>query len=93
QIHSVNKETKSLRKPIVWGELAPHKESGIATYGIDYKELGKISAQMAFDILIKGAKPSDMPIRTMDKYVFNINEKVATEIGYAIPESIKALAK
>lgn len=89
-IHSIN--VGNINKPIVWGELNPHYSSGVATYGVDYKELGRISARMAFDILLNGKKPSDMPIRTMDNFTFNINEKVAKEIGYEIPASVRALA-
>lgn len=92
-IHSTNKETDALHKPIVWGELGPHAKSGVATYGIDYKELGKISAQMAFEILVNGKKPSDMPIRTVTEYAFNINDAIASELGYIVPDSVRALVK
>lgn len=91
QVHSNNVENAQLRKPIVWGEIGPHKTSGVATYGIDYYELGKISAEMAFDILVNGKKPADMPIREAQNYEFALNEKVANEIGYTIPDSVKAL--
>ncbi|MEG1535580.1 MAG: ABC transporter substrate-binding protein [Clostridia bacterium] len=89
-IMNINKE--SIKKPIVWGEIGPHLVSGVATYGIDYKELGKLSAKMAFDILINGKKPGDIPVQKLENYKFSLNEEVANQIGFTIPDAVKALA-
>ena len=48
--------------PVICGEEGMVKEGGLATYGIDYFELGYKAGEMAADILLNGANPAEMPI-------------------------------
>ena len=48
--------------PVICGEEGMVKEGGLATYGIDYFELGYKAGEMAASILVDGANPADMPI-------------------------------
>ncbi|MEG2287556.1 MAG: sugar ABC transporter substrate-binding protein, partial [Ruthenibacterium sp.] len=58
---------------------------------IDYDNLGKMTAQQAFDILVKGADISTMPIGMMDEADLSlyINEETAAELGITIPSDLK----
>src|SRR5574344_238597 len=49
--------------PTIAGEDVMLKSGALATYGIDYYELGKQTAAMPVDILKNGNKPADMPIQ------------------------------
>ena len=56
---------------------------GLATYTIDYEELGRIAGEMAVEILTEGASPADMPIEyyPSDKLRLVVNEDTAAELG------------
>lgn len=87
-VHSVNKNGRKL--PIVCGENGMNDKCGIATYGIDYKELGKQTARMAYKILIEGADIKNMPVERADaaNIKLTVNQTVAQELGFTIPQSI-----
>ena len=65
-------------------------QGGLATYGINYYELGKQTAAMAVSILRDGKKPAEMPIQYLQKADLKINMDVANAIGISIPEELKA---
>lgn len=53
--------------PTIVGEEGMVKGGGTATYGIDYYQLGRVAGEMAYEVLVNGANPADMPIRTLPK--------------------------
>ena len=77
--------------PCIVGEEGMIDAGGLATYGINYKELGKMTANQAVRILKDGEDISKMPIEFMsDKQcTLKINEEVAAELGITIPEELK----
>ncbi len=80
--------------PIVCGEGGMNDACGVATVSVDYKELGKIAAQMAYEILVEGKDPSTMAVRYQTEGIkYSINTKVAGEIGFDIPDSVIELAQ
>lgn len=48
--------------PTICGEEGMVDQGGLATYGIDYFQLGYMAGEMAVDILVNGANPAEMPI-------------------------------
>lgn len=89
-LHSLN-ISLGLNLPIVSGEVGMNDLCGVATISVDYSELGRIAAQMAYEILIKKADPGKMPTRSQDSgYTVSINESVCTEIGFTINEQTRA---
>ncbi|MGN0334414.1 MAG: ABC transporter substrate-binding protein [Lachnospiraceae bacterium] len=48
--------------PVICGEEGMVNEGGLATYGIDYYELGYLAGQQAVEILVNGADPATTPI-------------------------------
>lgn len=65
-------------------------KGALASYGIDYFSLGKKSGEIAIQI-IKGAKPSDIPIQTITDpkdLQFVVNLDTAKIIGISISEEI-----
>lgn len=75
--------------PTICGEEGMVKSGGLATYGINYYELGKQTAAMAVDILKNGKNPADMPIQYLSKCDLTINEETAKKIGITIPANLK----
>jgi putative ABC transport system substrate-binding protein len=79
--------------PLICGEEGMVKAGGLATYGVNYYELGKQTAAMAVAILKDGKKPADMPIQYLKNCDFTVNEEVAAKLGVAIPAELLATAK
>lgn len=69
--------------PCIVGESGMVDNGGLATYGIDYYNLGKKTAKMAAKILKGEASPEDMPIEYLDaaKCELQVNEEIAKELG------------
>ena len=61
---------------------------GLATYGINYYELGKQTAKMAVEILKDGKKPADMPIQYLDTCDLKVNQETAKILGITIPADL-----
>lgn len=69
--------------PTIVGEEGMVNAGGLATYGLNYYELGKQTAKMAVEVL-KGKKPADMPIQYLDKCDLKVNEDTANKLGIKI---------
>ncbi|MFA6938507.1 MAG: ABC transporter substrate-binding protein [Treponema sp.] len=74
--------------PVICGESGMVTSGGLATYGINYYELGKQTAKQAVEILKDGKKPADMPIEYLEKCDLAVNEGTAKAIGVTIPADL-----
>ncbi len=72
-----------IKLPVICGEANMVTEGGLATYGLDYYQLGYLAGEMAVDILVDGANPAEMPIQFLpaDKCELTVNEDTAAAIG------------
>lgn len=72
-----------IKLPVIPGESNMVVEGGLATYGLDYYQLGYLAGEMAVDILVNGKNPAEMPIQFLpaDKCELTTNEETAKEIG------------
>ena len=62
-------------------------DGGLASYGPDLKRIGGVIAGYVIKIL-RGAKPSELPIEQMSKYELVIDLRVAREQGIEIPQEL-----
>ncbi len=69
--------------PVICGEGGMVKEGGLATYGIDYYQLGYMAGEMAVSILKGEAEPATMPIGYLDasKCELTVNEENAEALN------------
>lgn len=81
--------------PVIVGEEGMLSEGGLATYGINYYELGKQTAAQAVKIIENKAKIESMPIEYInaDNVKLKINEEVATQLGVTFPDDVLVEAK
>lgn len=77
--------------PVFGSEAGQVDNGAVATYGIDYHDLGVQTGAMAAKIL-KGAKPADMPVETLDETQLIINKGAAARMGVTISEELLAKA-
>lgn len=73
--------------PVYVGADSMVRDGGLATYGINYKVLGRETARMAAEIL-NGKKAGDIPVRTISDVDIYINKDTAKAIGITIPEDV-----
>ena len=48
---------------------------------------------MAYDIITGKKLPKEIPFENPDSFELSINEKIAEEIGFTIPQAVKDLLK
>ena len=51
-------------------------------YGVDYANLGQETADMALSVLLDGAKPAALPVRTFDNGTATVNVETCAALGY-----------
>lgn len=84
---TVGEIAEKYQLPVVPGSAEMVEAGGLATYGINYEELGRQTAQMALQIIEEDADSAEMPVETSNKLELVINEEVAKSLGID-PESI-----
>jgi putative ABC transport system substrate-binding protein len=54
---------------------------------VDYYLIGKQTGRMVARIL-RGAKPAEMPVETLDELLIHLNPKAAAGMGVTIPDAV-----
>lgn len=78
--------------PVIAGEQSICSGCGVATLSIDYYELGEMTGQMAYDILVGGQNPGEMEIQPAPTFTKMYNESICQELGITVPEGYEAIA-
>ena len=78
--------------PVIAGESGLCKGCGVATLSIDYYELGKITGQMAADVLTGKADISTLAVKTAPTSTKQANTANCQKLGITVPAEYTALA-
>jgi putative ABC transport system substrate-binding protein len=73
--------------PTVYPDRYFVTKGGLFSYGPSYPQMYKVTAAFVAKIL-KGAKPSDLPVEQPSRFDFVINEKAMKALGITIPPSM-----
>lgn len=86
---AVGQVTSEAKVPVVAGEAGMVAVGGTATISIDYFELGKLTGEMAVEIL-NGTPCSEVPSTTVDAsgLVLAINQESLDNCGVSVPQEI-----
>ncbi len=77
--------------PVVAGEQGICSGCGVATLSIDYHELGEVTGEMAYNILVKGEDPSTMEIKYAPNTTKMYNADICQELGITPPADYTAI--
>jgi putative ABC transport system substrate-binding protein len=61
------------------------------SYGTNFPDLFRRSAEFS-DKILRGARPSDIPVEQPTKFDLVINLKTAKALGLSVPDKLVALA-
>jgi putative ABC transport system substrate-binding protein len=75
------------RLPAIYNRSEFVEAGGLMSYGPDHTDLYRRAA-IYVDKILRGAKPSDLPVEQPTKFEFVINLKAAKEIGVTIPPDV-----
>ena len=75
------------RLPTMFGVRDNVVAGGLMSYGPDHLDLTRRAA-VYIDKILKGAKPSDLPVEQASKYLLIINLKTAKALGLTIPQAV-----
>jgi len=88
---SIISSMKRYRLPAVYAFRYNTVDGGLASYGPD--TIGDYRRAAAYvDRILKGEKPSDLPVQAPTKYELVINLKTAKALGLTVPPSLLARA-
>jgi putative ABC transport system substrate-binding protein len=79
------------RLPAIFRSREYMENGGLMAYGVNPFDLDRRAATYV-DKILKGAKPSDLPVEQPTKFEFIINLKTAKQIGLTIPPNVLAQA-
>jgi len=79
------------RLPTIVGGLAYSMAGGLLYYGINDIDHVRQAATY-IDRILRGAKPSDLPVQPPTKFELVINLKSAKALGLAVPPTLLAIA-
>ena len=91
---NVTQITTAAKLPVIVGEEGMCANGGLATYGIDYYNLGYKTGEMAVDVL-NGASPATTAIQYLptEDCKLTINQTAADALDITIPDDLKAKAE
>jgi len=80
--------------PVIAGEEGICAGCGVATLSISYYDLGAKAAEMAYEILVNGADPAEIPIEYVSEGITEkYNAEIAETLNIAIPEGMVAIGE
>ena len=89
---AINNVLEPAKIPVIAGESGICKGCGIATLSISYYDIGYKAGEMAYEILVNGAKPGDMEIEYAKDLTKQYMADRAADLGIQIPDGYEAIA-
>lgn len=75
------------KRPIISVDADSVDRGTVAAYALDYKQIGIQTGAMVAKIL-KGTKPSALPVETTDQIILTVNPGAATKMGVTLSDAL-----
>jgi putative ABC transport system substrate-binding protein len=85
------RSTVERKVPAIYSQRSFVTAGGLVSYGVDTIDLFR-QAGAYVDRILRGAKPSDLPVQAPTKFELVINVKAAKALGITVPLSLLARA-
>jgi putative ABC transport system substrate-binding protein len=76
------------KKPLVVSDNCLVEKGALASYGVNYEDVGKETAQVAFEVLTKQCKPSDIEIKSVAIAKPLVNNRILKTLGLSLPTQL-----
>jgi putative ABC transport system substrate-binding protein len=83
---NINTLAVAARLPVMHSFRENLEAGGLISYGVERSDMFRRAAELV-DKILRGAKPSDIPVEQPTKFRLAINLKAAKALGLTIPES------
>ena len=83
--------TVPAKLPVITGEENMCSVGGLSTLSISYYSMGYSAGKMAYEILVNGADPAEMPIQYAEEVTLKYNKEIAGLIEWEIPSDMIAI--
>jgi putative tryptophan/tyrosine transport system substrate-binding protein len=87
----INSLALAARLPTLHGVREYVEAGGLMSYGPNWPIMWRRAADLV-DKILRGTKPSDIPVEQPTKFELVINLKIAKAMGVTVPESLLARA-
>ena len=77
--------------PAVYQAPVIARDGGLLSYGVDFQDIFHRAARYV-DQILRGAKPSELPVQLPTKYLMVINVRTAKALGLTVPPTLLATA-
>lgn len=81
--------TNKHKKPLIVSDNMLVKYGPLAARGVDYNKGGKQAAHIAYDILVGGKNPHEIPIQQVQSGQVFVNQTTLDRLGLTIPEALQ----
>ena len=88
---SINNVAEPAKVPIVAGEVGICSGCGVATLSIDYYDLGVVTGNMAYEVLVNGADPATTEIQFAPKTTYQYMADRCEKLGVKVPSDYVAI--
>ena len=88
---TISELATKLHLPAMYNTRQFVEDGGLMAYGVNFADL-YLRAATYVDKILKGRKPTDLPVEQPMKFEFVINLKAAKQIGLTIPPNVLARA-
>ena len=88
---SINNIAEPAKVPIVAGEAGICTGCGVATLSIDYYDLGVVTGNMAYEVLVNGADPATTEIQFAPKTTYQYVSDRCEKLGVKVPSDYVAI--
>lgn len=87
-LESAVKVCRQNRLPLIAADTDSVSRGAIAAVALDYYKMGLQTGDMAYEILVEGKNPGEMPVEFLKDVNLHINKKSAASMGVTLPASV-----